>query len=46
MDEDRIKAELRKEDLRIQYEDEVLANERRKNIIKVSWYFHIVVKVI
>lgn len=30
MDEDRIKAELRKEDLRIQYEDEVLANERRK----------------
>ncbi len=30
MDEDRIKAELRKEDLQIQYEDEVLANERRK----------------
>lgn len=34
MDEDRIKAELRKEDLRIQYEDEVLANERRKKYHK------------
>ena len=30
-DEDRIKAELRKEDIQIKFEDEILANERRKN---------------